>query len=151
MRVRLSFILLALTLIAAPLSAEKLTTLAANTSADSVCALLNSGFLDIYDGTEPATADTAITSQTKLAGLTFGATACAASSGGTATFNAIGSDTNAAASGTAAWARLYKSDHTTAVLDISVSTSGADLNLGTTSIVIHGTVSVVGLTYTQNK
>jgi len=122
-----------------------------STAADSACALLNSGFFDIYDGTQPATANTAITTQVKLASLAFSATAFAAAVNGVATANSITSDSDADATGTAAWFRCYKSDHTTVVFDGSVSTSGADLNLTSVNIVQHGTVSISSFTYTQNK
>lgn len=128
----------------------KRTDLAANTEADAVAALLNSGFLDIYDGSQPATADTAVSTQTKLARLTFGSTAFASAIGGVATANAIMSDSAADATGTAAWFRALKSDGTK-VYDGSVGTSGCDLNLNTTSIVINAQVSVSALTYTANK
>jgi hypothetical protein len=128
----------------------KRTDLAANTEADAVAALLNSGFLDIYDGSQPATADTAVSTQTKLARLTFGSTAFASAIGGVATANAITSDSAADATGTAAWFRALKSDGTK-VYDGSVGTSGCDLNLNTTSIVINAQVSVSALTYTANK
>lgn len=130
------------------------TTLAnvgANAAADAVCALCNSGFLDIYDGTQPANANTAITSQVKLAGLTFGATAFGAASLGVATANAIGSDASADNSGTATWFRVFKSDHTTVVFDGSVGLSGANLNLLSVTIVATQTVAVTALTYTQKK
>ena len=129
----------------------QLANATANAAANAVTALLNSGFLDIYDGTQPATADTAITSQVKLASLTWNATAFSGAAAGVATANAITSDSDADATGTASWFRCYASNHTTVVFDGSVSTSGADLNLGTISIVIHGTVSVSSFTYTQNK
>lgn len=129
----------------------KLTNVAANAEADAICALLNGGFLDIYDGSQPATGDTAIGAQVKLAGLTLNATACGAASSAVATFNSITSDTDADATGTAAWARMFKTDHTTAVMDISVGTSGADLNLTTVAISQHATVSVTALTFTAGK
>ncbi len=129
----------------------RITTAAANAAADAVCVLCNNGFLDLFDGSQPATADTAITSQVKLAGLTFAATAFGAASGAVATAGAIGSDTDADASGTATWFRAYQSDHTTAVFDGSVGTSGCNLNLGTVTVTIHGTVSCTALTYTQSK
>ncbi len=131
----------------------KLSTQAANAAADAACALCNSGFFDIYDSTgtgQPATANTAITTQVKLAGLTFGATAFGAASAGVATANAIGSDASADATGTATWFRAWKSDHTTPVFDGSVGTSGANLNLLTTSIVATGVISISSFTYTQS-
>src|SRR4051812_28333757 len=74
-----------------------------------------SGLLRIYDGTQPANPDAAVTSQTKLLEFTCGATAFAgAASGGTLTANTI-ADAVALASGTASWFRLCKSDGTAVV------------------------------------
>lgn len=119
---------------------------------DAVAALLNSGKLEIYSGAQPTDANTAVGSQTKLATLTFSATAFpGSSSSGTprkasCAANSITSDTNAAATGTAAWFRCYESDGTTVILDGTVDSSGADLNLSTTSIIAGGTVEVTGFT-----
>ena len=108
----------------------------------------NSGFLDIYDSTgtgQPATPDVAVTTQVKLASLPLSATAFGAAAVGVKTANAITSGTGLAA-GTATWARFYKSDHTTAVHDCSVGTSGCDINLNDAAITIGGTVSVTAYT-----
>lgn len=131
--------------------APKLSNAAANAAADAVCTLLNTGYLRIYDGTQPATADTAISGNTLLAELRFGATAFGSASGGVATANAITSDTDADATGTASWIRVLKTDGTTVVEDFTVGTSGADLNLASVSISIHSTVAISSLTYTQSK
>src|SRR4051812_10544117 len=112
----------------------KLSSAAASAAADAVLALLNNGFLDIYDGAQPATADTAVTTQTKLARLTFGAAAFAAAVNGVANANAIGSDSSADATGTASWFRALKSDGTSVVYDGSVGTSGANLNMNSVAI-----------------
>lgn len=110
--------------------------------------LFNSGFIDIYDGTQPADPSVAISTQTLLATLTFGATAFGTGSAGVITANAIGSGTGLAAS-TATWFRTYKSDHTTALADGSVGTATADIVLTTTSIVIGATVSLSSWTITE--
>lgn len=99
------------------------------------------GFLEIYDGAQPATPDVAVGSQVKLAKLTLSSTAFGAASAGTKTANAIGS-VAALASGTATWFRAFKSYDTTAVIDGSVGTSGADLNLNSVAISSGATVSV---------
>ena len=130
---------------------QNLTNAAASAAADAVTALLNTGYLRIYDGTQPANANTAVSTQVLLAELRFGATAFGAAANGVATANAITSDTDADATGTATWFRALKSDGTTAVYDGSVGTSGSNINLNTTSIVIHAQVSVTSLTYTQSK
>lgn len=120
----------------------------ASAANDARCAQLNAGKLEIYTGTRPANPDTALSGNTLLATLTFSATAFGASSNGTATANAITSGT-AAATGTASWARCYKSDGVTAVIDMNVGTSGSDLNLNSVSIQSGGTVSVTSMTVTQ--
>lgn len=58
--------------------------------------VLNGGFCDIYDGTQPADADTAVTSQVKLAHCPLNATAFAAASGGSKAANAITNGTGLA-------------------------------------------------------
>jgi len=109
-----------------------------------------SGLLRIYDGTQPASPDTAIGSQTKLAELTCNASAFApAASGGVLTANAI-SGANALATGTAAWFRLCKSDGT-AVIDGTVGTSGTDLIIDNTSINSGQSVSVSSLAITSGN
>ena len=107
-----------------------------------------SAFLRIYDGTRPATGGTATT---LLAELTCNATFAPASSGGVLTLNAITQDSSANATGTATWFRIVKSDGTTFVMDGNVGTSGSDLNLTTTSIVITQPVSVTSFVLTEGN
>src|SRR5947207_15293521 len=128
----------------------KLANIGANAAADAVCALLNSGYIDIYDGTQPATADTAVTVQVKLARLTFGATAFSSAVAGVATANAITSDSAADATGTASWFRACKSNGS-AVFDGSVGTSSANLVLSTVSITAGALVGVSSCVYTESK
>lgn len=126
----------------------------AKTMADAAAVLANSGTLKIYSGSQPTDANTAVGAQTLLATLTFGATAFASSAASgttpsrkaTATANAITGDTSADNTGTATWFRLLKSDGTTVVLDGSVGTTGADLNLATTSLVSGVDVEVTSFT-----
>ena len=128
----------------------KRTAATANAACDAMAALANSGRLKIYDGTQPATAATAVTTQNVLADLTMNATAFGAASGGVTTANAITSDSSADATGTATWFRLYKSDNSTVILDGSVGTSNADLVLNTTSIVAGAAVSISAFTLTES-
>ncbi len=129
----------------------KLTNLAANAEADAFSALLNTGWLRIYDGAQPATADTAVGTQVILAELRFSATAAPAAVAGVVTFNAIVSDTAANATGTAAWFRCFKLDGTTAVYDGSVGTATSDLILNSVAIQINAQVDVTSLTHTVTK
>lgn len=128
------------------------------TGLNAMAALFNSGKLEIYSGTQPTDANTALGAQVLLSTMTLNATAfpTAVASGSaptkvcTLTANSITSDTNAAATGTASWFRIYKSDGTTKVMDGSVNSSGSyDMILNTTSIVAGATVSCTSFTITQ--
>lgn len=133
----------------------QLTNAAASAAADAVVDRIDvggAGVLRIYDGTQAATADTAIGAQVLLAELTFSATAFGAASNGVATASAITSDSSANATGTASWFRVIANGGSGATqFDGTVGTSGADLNLNTTSIVAGAQVSISAFTYTQSK
>lgn len=126
----------------------KSSILSRNLALNAAFDQLNSGFIDIYDSTQPTDADTAIGAQVKLARCTFGSTAFAAASAASKAANAITNGTGLAV-GTATWARLLKSDGTTVVHDMSVGTSTANLVLNDVAITVGGTVSVTSLTMTQ--
>jgi hypothetical protein len=94
----------------------------------------------IYQGTQPANANTAISSQTLLVSLpivgSFGTDA-----NGTITIGAVTS-AQAVATGTAQFFRIVKTDGTTVVMDGSVGTSDADMILNTTAIANTQTVTI---------
>ena len=94
----------------------------------------------IYQGTQPANANTAISTQTLLVSLpivgSFGTDA-----NGTITIGAVTS-AQAVATGTAEFFRIVKSDGTTVVMDGSVDTSDADMILNTTAIANTQTVTI---------
>lgn len=128
----------------------KRTATLANAAADACTAFANSGKLRIYDGVQPASAAVAVSTQNVLAELTMNATAFAGAIAGVATANAITSDSSADFTGTATWFRLFASNGTTILWDGSVGTSGADLNLNTTSIVTGAAVAVTAFTFTES-
>lgn len=96
--------------------------------------------IHIYEGTQPTDANTAISGQTLLVSLTvtgsFGT-----DSNGTITLGSVANGT-AVATGTAQFFRITKSDNSTVVMDGSVGTSGADMNLNNTSIATTQVVSI---------
>lgn len=117
-----------------------------NNMADQITARAGaSALLRIYDGTRPATGGTVTT---LLAELTCNPTFAPGAASGVLTLNAITQDSSANATGTATWFRIVQSDGTTHVLDGNVGTSGSDLNLSTTSIVLTQPVSVTSYTIT---
>lgn len=101
----------------------------------------------LYTGTEPATCATALSGNTLLVDCPCSATFAPASTGGVLTLNTI-TQTNAVAGGTASFFRIYDSAGTTCYIQGTVGTSGADLNLNTTSIASGGPVQVTSWTIT---
>ncbi len=115
--------------------------------ADAVSLRLDGGKLRIYSGPQPATPETSA-SGTLLCELALNADFAPASSGGVLTANAITSDSDADATGTAGYARLLKSDGTTAVMDCTVGVGSGDVQLDSLSIVQHTTIACTSLTVT---
>lgn len=107
---------------------------------------LNSGKFRVYSGTRPTDADTALAGNTLLAELTLNATFSANASNGTLTANAITQDSSADATGTASFIRVFESDGTTVIMDLSVGTSGAEVNFATLSFVAGAAIQVTSLT-----
>lgn len=119
--------------------------------ASALASLLANGYLRLYSGTQPASADTALSGNTLLAELRFGATAFGAPVNGVLTANSITADSDAKATGTAAFFRAFSSDGVTVVMDGSVDTSNANMILPTTSISQHQTVSCSSFQHTVQK
>jgi hypothetical protein len=129
----------------------KLTSLAATAEADAVAALLNNGWIRVYSGLQPSTADEAVSSQVVLAELRFGNPAFGSASDGAAAANAITGDSSANATGTATWFRCFQSDGTTPVFDGSVGTSNSNLVLNSVEISAGAQVDVTSFTFTAQK
>lgn len=122
-----------------------------NGQANDMAARCNGGFLRVYDGAQPADADTAVTSQVLLAELSFGNPAFGAAVAGVITANPIAADSDANNSGTATWFRAVSSNGTTVVFDGSVGTANANMILPTVNISQHQTVSCSSLTHSVQK
>lgn len=94
---------------------------------------------NLYSGTQPANANTAITTQVLLVSLPI-AGVFGTDTDGTLTLGAV-TQTNASASGTASFFRIFKSDNSV-VMDGSVGVSSADLILNTVDIVAGQSVDI---------
>ena len=94
----------------------------------------------LFTGTQPANANTAITSQVLLVSMVI-AGVFGTDTNGTLTLGVVTSGI-AANTGTASWFRIYKSDNSTVVMDGSVGLTGADLNLNSVSITALQTVGI---------
>lgn len=104
----------------------------------------------IYSGTQPAGPDSTVTG-TLLAELTgYNVTAFGAVLNGVLTASAITQDSSANATGTAGYFRILTSG-SVAVIDGDVGTSGADLNLNSTSITAGAIVQISSATFTAGN
>lgn len=106
------------------------------------------GVIQIYSGTQPATADTALSGNILLASLTYSSTSYGAAAAGVITANAITDDSSADSTGTATFARIATQSAGTDIFDCDVGTSGTTIILNTVSIVSGGTVSLTASTIT---
>jgi hypothetical protein len=111
----------------------QMTNARVNVQADGLATTLNNGYLRVYSGTQPATADTALSGNTLLAESRFNVTAAPAAVAGLLTFNSF-TNGNAVASGTATFYRCLQSDGTTVVMDGNVGTTDQNMVVPTTTI-----------------
>lgn len=129
----------------------KLSNAAANAEVDALSALLDGGTMEIRSGTQPATPDDAPSDGALLATVTFGSPAFGSGVAGVASANAITSDPDAVATGTAAWYRC-KTSGGAAVHDGSIGAGGTfNLVLNSASIQQHAVVSVGAFVLTASK
>ena len=94
---------------------------------------------NLYSGSQPANANTAITTQVLLVSMPI-AGVFGTDTDGTLTLGAV-TQTNASASGTASFFRITKSD-SSVIMDGSVGLSGADLILNTVDIAAGQSVDI---------
>lgn len=111
--------------------------------------------IEIYDGTPPTDADTAIGAQVKLATLTMSATAFGAVSddtpGAIMTAGTITPDSSADATGTAAWGRLSTQAAGAVIFQFTVGTSGTDVTFNTVAFTATSEISMSSLTVFQGE
>lgn len=103
----------------------------------------------LYSGVQPASANTAITTQTLLVAMPI-AGAFGTDLDGTLTLGAV-TQSNAANTGQASFFRIYKANNTDVVMDGSVGLSAADLILNTVDIVAGQAVSITSGTIIRNN
>jgi hypothetical protein len=126
----------------------KISTAARNAAANAIAALCNSGTIQIRTGAPPANVADA-DAGTLLGTLTFGATAFGNAASGTATANAISSDTTADASGDAGHFRAKDGSANTIFQGTAGNAADSpDMTFDNKSIVAGGTIAISSLTLT---
>lgn len=131
--------------------AVRLAVATANSMATSIKTAIDAGpsfgTLKIYTGAQPATGDT-VESGTLLATFTLAKPSFGAASSGIITLAGTPLTVSASNTGTAGWFRMYDSTGAK-VMDGSVGTSGAQINLNTTSITSGVNVTITSGTITM--
>jgi len=122
-----------------------------NAMANAATALADSGYIKIYEGTKPATADTSVGAAVLLATHTLAATAFGDASAGVCTAGAIGDEVSIDADGTPSFFRCWKANGTDELWDGTVGESGCDLNFDSTDWQEGGTATISAFTFTANK
>lgn len=127
---------------------------ARNAACDAVVDLADAGSgpakIRIYNGSQPAGPDTAVSGQTLLAEITLADPAFGSASSGAATLSGTPLSTTGVAAGTASWFRTLDSNNV-AALDGSVTATGGggELQLATTTISVGVTVQITSGTVTM--
>lgn len=128
------------------MAVTRISTAAGGAAATAILNLIDAGSgpgqIRVYTGTQPATPETAITSQVLLGTLTLSDPAGTVS-GKTLTFSPITQDDAADASGTIAWCRVVDSDGT-AVIDGDASATGGSgtFQFNTVTVVAGGPIAL---------
>ena len=129
-----------------------ITQAAAKAMMDTLATQVDAGtaaVINIYDGTMPTNANTALGSNTLLAQLTMSGTAFGAATTAdpsVLTAAAITSDSSADATGTASFFRSLTQNAGTVVAQGTVGTASADMILNTTAITSGSTVAITAAT-----
>lgn len=113
---------------------SNLSDLAVNIQADAFATLMDGGFIDILDGKQPKDAATALTNQKVGVTFGFGSPAFGRAAAGIIVANPITQGVSRVSLNPATWARIYRADHKTAVMDVTVGTKDAVIVLPTVNL-----------------
>jgi len=135
----------------------RIATAIRNSLADALDDACNSGAsaatIKIYDGSQPANANTAVSSQTLLATFTLDDPAFGAASSGVITLGGTPRSTTGAAAGTATWARCESngSGNVGTIFDCDVTGTGGGgtIQLNTTTVSVGVNLSITSGTVTM--
>lgn len=128
----------------------KLSLIARNAEADTWAALVDAGSIKFYDGTIPADPQTAITTQNLLCSVPYGSPAYPEAANGALILATSIFGVNVL-TGTTTWARIFKADGTTVVIDATVGLvfSDADIEVVNVDLAIDEAIEVQTANYTR--
>ncbi|HEX2882119.1 MAG TPA: hypothetical protein VHO25_21515 [Polyangiaceae bacterium] len=114
----------------------KFSTEARSAKAQSYIDLISGGFIRAYNGTKPTNPNTALAGNTLLGSIPLN-TPAGTVTNGVATLDVTGAtDASADAAGTPTFCRIFKSDGTTAVIDLTAGVGSGECNF--TAIIAAG-------------
>ncbi len=125
----------------------RLASFVVDIQANALAELLNNGFIDIFEGPQPDGPDEDVEQRRLCVSLKFGSPAFMPAVMGIISANPIGSSKSVADVNPATWARLFKADHKTAVMDMSVGEKSANIIVPNTHIVRGITIGVSSVTH----
>lgn len=118
-----------------------LTDLAVNAEAAAFAALMDGGYIDLHGGSMPATADTPLDGQPLAVSMSLGSPAFTRPTMGMLTANPISPSVAVGSVNPVTWARVYRADHKTAVMDVTVGTRDSNIILPSVNIPANITVT----------
>ena len=121
-----------------------------NAEADAIGDRLDNGYIRLYEGTPPDSADAPLTGQRMIAELRFGPDAFPPAVGGLLRANPITSEPSARISGVVAWARLLTASGDV-LTDGSVGVFQGNVIIDSLNIVANAVVACLALTYRVPK
>lgn len=125
-----------------------ISMMSANVEANAFASLMDGGFIDIYSGNQPKSADETLSGKEPGVSLKFGVPAFMPARVGTITANPISSGTVTTTLNPATWARIYRSDHKTVVMDVSLGLKDATIVLPSVNLPEGITVTCSSFTHT---
>lgn len=129
----------------------KLATDIIDGQANLIAAALKDGFIDVYDGAQPESPEVEVGSRKLCVTLRFGSPAFMPSEKGVISAYPIQQGRILETINPATWARCYRSDHKTPVMDVSVGTKDANIIVPTTHMVTGVTMGISSFLHSVAK
>lgn len=129
----------------------KLATDIIDGQANLLATALKDGYIDIYDGVQPDSPETEVGSRKLCVSLKFGSPAFMPAENGIISANPIQQSRIIADVNPATWARCYRADHKTPVMDVSVGTKDANVIVPTTHMVSGVTMGISSFMHSVAK
>jgi hypothetical protein len=127
----------------------QVSTSVVESQADLLARRLDNGYFNLYDGTQPASSDDAVTTQNLIASLRFSTPSAPSSSNGVLVFSII--EDIASMAGVVSWYRCLESDNTTVVMDGNIGLVDENMVLTTVNVLSGQLINITSFQHTVRK